>query len=154
MKAAWLLAVVVAVAVPVVASALLASTAAPAPQQAPPARPACNATPHVLGEWAAKWWGPRGGWRVEVSSEFKERVLSILRSDPDTSKLLQQGYNVTAIRPVLTLTVGASGEATLKAKQAIVLLRSPSGHAVAIVDVEQGKVTKVVSVTKTVVSKS
>ena len=160
MKSVWLLvvavvaAVAIAVAVPVLATSLLSpGQGAPAFQQGSPAPCLGNVTPPLPRKWPGKWW-PRGGWRVEVSSEFESKVLSILRSDPDASKLLQQGYNVTAIRPVITLSVGAGGEVTLKAKQAVVLLKGPSGYATVLVDVEQGKVLKIISVTRTVISKS
>lgn len=90
---------------------------------------------------------------MEVSSEFESRVLSILKSDPDASKLLEQGCNVTAVEPVVTAVVQGTGDVSLKAKQAVVTLRGPSGGAAVLVDVEQGKVLKIITVTKTVITK-
>ncbi len=84
------------------------------------------------------------GPRVEVSDEFKELVVKIVSSDADTSKLLAEGYNITNIRPVIKAYVGADGTVNLKAVEAIVTLnKSGTGRALAIVNIEQGKVVKI-----------
>jgi hypothetical protein len=90
---------------------------------------------------------------VEVSEEFASKVLDILKSDPDASKLLSEGYNVTAVRPIVTLSVAGDGTVTLRATQAVVVLRKDSSWAVVRVDVAQGKVVSIVTVTRTVIKK-
>jgi len=88
------------------------------------------------------------GPRVEVSEEFKERVTSIVSNDPDASKLLSEGYNITGIKPVIKAYVGADGTVSLKAVEAVVTLhKSGTGTALVIVNVEQGKVVKIYTYT-------
>jgi len=89
-----------------------------------------------------------------VSSDYESKVLAILESDPDASKLLSEGYNVTAIRPIVKAVVSGTGEVSLKATRAVVLLKGPSGSlARVLVDVEQGKVLEIVTLARTVIRK-
>uniref|UniRef100_A0A7J3X6N8 Uncharacterized protein n=1 Tax=Thermofilum pendens TaxID=2269 RepID=A0A7J3X6N8_THEPE len=155
--AAVAVALAIAVAVPVLAvwmsSSQSASEAAGYGGERPPAgAPSWNIS--RLPRFPAKWGFARG-WRfVQVSSEYESRVLEILKADPDTSKLLSEGYNVTAIRPLITAVVSGTGDVSLKAARAVVLLRGPSGSAAQVlVDVEQGKVLKIVTLTRTVIEK-
>jgi len=97
--------------------------------------------------------GRRGFFAVEVSEEYTSKVLSILENDPDASKLLSDGYNVTAVRPIVTLSVAGDGSVTLKASQAVVMLRKDASWAVVRVDVAQGKVISITVLTKTVIKK-
>lgn len=99
-------------------------------------------------------WGIAGRGFVQVSTDYENTVLTILRNDPDASKLLQEGFNVTTIKPIITLLVSGTGDVALRAKQALVLLRGPSGFACVLVDVHQGKVIEIVTVTRTVITKS
>jgi len=149
----WALLAVAVVAVAAVVAAVLAAPALaglllPAPgRSALQAPPAWNVT-RALGK--PRWWR---GYSVEVSSEYRERVLSILKSDPDASKLLSEGYNVTAVRPIIRAVVGGTGEVTLQAKEAVVLLRGPQGFAQVLVDLSQGRVVRIVTLTVKVVEK-
>jgi len=94
------------------------------------------------------------GPRVEVSEEYRSRVLEILSNDEDVAKLLSEGYNVTSVKPVIKAYVTADGTVTLKASQAIVtLVKKGEGVAVALVDLEQSKVVKLVVYSKTVIEK-
>ncbi len=94
------------------------------------------------------------GPRVEVSEEYRSRVLEILSSDEDVAKLLSEGYNVTLVKPIIKAYVAADGAVALKASQALVtLVRKGEGVAVALVDLEQGKVVKLVVYSKTVIEK-
>lgn len=112
----------------------------------PPLHNQCNETK----VWVPLAWRPRFrngfGWsakglEVIVSDEYKQRVLTILQSDPDTAELLSQGYNITSIKPAVSMVVGGDGTVTLKATKAIVTLSNGSGgRAVVYVDVEEGKV--------------
>jgi len=94
------------------------------------------------------------GPRVEVSEEYRSRVLEILSRDEDVAKLLSEGYNVTLVKPIIKAYAAADGTVTLKAPQALVtLVKKGEGVAVALVDLEQGKVVKLVVYAKTVIEK-
>ncbi|MCC6046824.1 MAG: hypothetical protein LM571_01355 [Desulfurococcaceae archaeon] len=94
------------------------------------------------------------GPRVEVSEEYRSRVLEILSEDEDAAKLISEGYNVTAVKPIVKAYVAADRSVTLKASQALVtLVKKGEGVAVALVDLEQGKVVKLVVYSKTVIEK-
>jgi len=94
------------------------------------------------------------GPRVEVSEGYRSRVLEILSKDEDAAKLLKEGYNVTAVKPIVKAYVAADGTVTLKASQALVtLVKKGEGVAVTLVDLEQGKVVKLVVYSKTVIEK-
>lgn len=113
-------------------------------------------TPSASAPVGKRWqrgFGWRGFFTVEVSEEFTSKVLNILESDPDASKLLSDGYNVTAVRPIVTLSVAGDGSVNLKASQAIVTLRKDTSWAVVRVDVAQGKVISITSITRTVIEK-
>ena len=126
--------------------------------QAPP--PWSNATLPLVRwlEWLqrvlAKEFKDLIGPRVEVSEEYRSRVLEILSRDEDVAKLLSEGYNVTSVRPVIKAYIAADGTVALKASQALVtLVKKGEGVAVALVDLEQGKVVKLVVYSKTVIEK-
>jgi hypothetical protein len=123
--------------------------------QAPP--PWSNATLPVakwLHKEVAKEFKDLIGPRVEVSEEYRSRVLEILSRDEDVAKLLSEGYNVTSVRPVIKAYIAADGTVALKASQALVtLVKKGEGVAVALVDLEQGKVVKLVVYSKTVIEK-
>jgi hypothetical protein len=91
---------------------------------------------------------------LEVSDEFKERILSIVEADPDVQELLKEGYNITAIRPIIKALVQANGDVTMKATGATVSMRGESGWASIQVDLEAGKVARIVIVSKKVIEKS
>jgi len=107
--------------------------------------------------------GGPGGWRrggggygfIEVSEEYKENVINIAESDPDVQELLNNGYNITGVRPIITTRVEADGTVVTKATNAIVMLqKDTTGSASVWVDVSEGKVTKIVIMTMTVIEKS
>lgn len=101
-----------------------------------------------------KW---RGLWRfVEVSEEFRERVVGVASQDPDVKSLLDEGYQVVDVRPVIKLVVSGDGTVTAKAPSAVLTLRKEDGggRAFVWVDVEQGKVVKVVVCTVKVIEKA
>jgi hypothetical protein len=105
-------------------------------------------------------WGP--GWRrgggpygvIEVSEEYKNNVISIAKSDSDVQTLLDEGYNITAVRPIIGSIVEADGTVVTKATNAIVMLQNgTTGSASVWVNVEEGKVTKIVIFSMTVIEK-
>jgi hypothetical protein len=158
METKWVvIAVVAALAVAVVAaSAVALAQASQARRNWRPWLAPTNDAPSAGAPFGKGWlrgFGRRGFFAVEVSEEFTSKVLDILKSDPDASKLLSDGYNVTAVRPIVTLSVAGDGTVTLRATQAVVTLRKDSSWAVVRVDVAQGKVVSIVTVTRTVIKK-
>ncbi len=104
--------------------------------------------------------GGHGGFmggmaNIEVSSEYTANVNAILNSDSDVQNLTSQGYNVTAINPIIKYVVAGDGTVTLKATSAEVLLQNgTSGMAIANVDVANEKVTQLTVFTQTVTDKT
>lgn len=101
--------------------------------------------------------GPRGrggfGF-VEVSEEFEENVITIAESDEDVQALLDDGYNITGVRPIIKTVVDGDGNIVTKATEAIVMLdKDETGKASVLVNLEEGKVTKIVIMTRTIIEK-
>jgi len=93
--------------------------------------------------------------RTEITDEFKQKVMSIVNADPDVKNLLNNGYNVTNIRPIVRAVVQGSGEVTIKATGAVVTLtREKSGFASVQVDLEAGKVTRIDILSKATIKKT
>jgi len=91
---------------------------------------------------------------IEVSEEFKENVINIAKSDTDVQNLLNQGYNVTAVKPIIKTIVEGDGAVVTKATSAILMLeKDTTGRACVWVDLEQGKVTRIEILTITVIEK-
>jgi hypothetical protein len=118
-----------------------------------------------LGRGCRGWDGFGGfggaGASLNVSQAFKDNVIGIAKNDTDVQNLIANGYNVTGIRPILTATVEGDGTVTLKAKTAIVMLTQSTtaqnttsmGRALVWVNVEQAKVTRIVTLTRTMIEK-
>jgi len=90
---------------------------------------------------------------ISVSEEFKENVMNIAESDSDVQNLLSAGYENTDIRPIIKTTVQGNGDITMKATGAIVTLRNGENRALVQVDMEAGKVTRIVIEERTVIEK-
>jgi hypothetical protein len=104
--------------------------------------------------------GPRGMDRcfggfnaVQVSSDFTANVTSIAENDSDVQNLLTQGYNITAINPVISTQIDGNGNVVTKASTADVMLQGTNGRAFVVVDLDQAKVTKIVNFTVTEIDK-
>jgi hypothetical protein len=96
-----------------------------------------------------------GMGEIEVSPEYTAAVNNILGNDTDVANLILQGYNVTAIHPIIHSVIEADGTITTKASTATVLLENgTSGYSIVNVDVANAKVTYITTVTKTVIDKS
>lgn len=92
---------------------------------------------------------------IEVSDEFKENVLTIAKADSDVQALLNDGYNITQVRPIIKTVVEADGTVVTKATSAIIMLeKDTTSRATAMVDIEEAKVTQIVILTRTVIDKS
>ncbi len=92
---------------------------------------------------------------IEISDEYTATINSILNNDSDVANLISQGYNVTAIQPILKSVIGADGTLTTQASSATVLLQNgTSGISIVNVDVANAKVTYIETITRTVIDKS
>lgn len=102
--------------------------------------------------------GHMRGWRplgpIEVSADYKAKVISIAQSDPDVQGLLADGYNVTRVMPIIKSVVDANGAVTTKATSAIVeLQKGKTSHASVQVSLDEAKVKQIVIQTRTVITK-
>jgi hypothetical protein len=114
--------------------------------------------PPFLGRWFrgrphapfCRGFGPL----ISVSEEFKENVMNIAKSDPDVQNLLDAGYENVCVKPIIKAIVQGNGDVTFKATSALVTLRKNGSWAAVHVDLEAGKITKIVKVEWTVIKKS
>ena len=114
-----------------------------------------NAGPFIrfLG-WLRQRFGRSGN--IQVSEEYKTKAITIATSGADVKALLDTGYSVVGVRPIIQSSVDANGVVTSKATHAIVTLKNTdakSGAAVW-VDMTAGRVLKIVTLTATVIDKS
>jgi hypothetical protein len=93
---------------------------------------------------------------VEVSEEFKTKVLTITSSDTDVQGLLNDGYSITRVIPIIKSVVDANGDVTSKVTTAIVILKNENtkNFATVWVDLNTESVTKIVTLVRTVITKS
>jgi hypothetical protein len=105
--------------------------------------------------WSRGGLRGRGGYGfVEVSEEFEKNVINIAKNDSDVQELLNDGYNITGVRPIIKSIVEADGNVETKATSAIVMLKKDTtSHASIWVDMEEEKVTEIVILTRTVIEK-
>lgn len=100
--------------------------------------------------------GFRSG-QIKVSDEFKENVTNIAEADSDVQELINQGYNVTSVTPILQSTVDGNGYVTTRASTAIVTYTkedtNSAGRAQVIVNLDEASVTKIYIETKTLIEK-
>jgi len=96
-----------------------------------------------------------GGFRnIQISSEYTQNVATIAKSDIDVQNLLNQGYNITTIRPVISTTIDGNGNIVTKASTANILLQGDNGNrSFVVVDLSQVKVTKIVTLAITEIDK-
>ena len=90
---------------------------------------------------------------IQVSSDFTQNVTNIAKSDSDVQNLLNQGYNITSVRPVISTVIDGNGNVVTKASSADLTLQSTTGRAFVVVDLDQAKVTKIVTMTVTEIDK-
>ena len=91
---------------------------------------------------------------VEVSEEFKTKVVNTAKNDTDVQKLLNDGYAVGVVRPLINSRIDANGYVVTKATGAILTLQKyTTGRAQVWVDLTKGKVVRLVISTRTVIEK-
>lgn len=89
--------------------------------------------------------GPLRG-TFQISAEYNETINEVLRSNDDTCNLLNQGYSVVLIRPIVKAYVQGDGTVSFRASQAIVVLSNNSIAAMYLIDVDTKKVIHVATV--------
>jgi hypothetical protein len=115
--------------------------------------------PMMIGMEPRFGMGPRGMGRgfgseaIQLSSDFTENVTNIAKNDIDVQNLLNQGYNKTSIRPIISTTIDSNGNVVTKASSADLTLIGTNGRALVVVDLSQTKVTKIVTLTTTEIDK-
>lgn len=91
---------------------------------------------------------------IQLSDEFKQNVTNIANADSDVQNLLNNGYNVTSVTPIIGSTVDANGNVVTKASSAVLTLeKDTTGRATVLVDIDQAKVTKILIETRTLIEK-
>ena len=91
---------------------------------------------------------------LQVSPEYTANVTNIVNADSDVQNLISQGFNITAIRPVINTTIDGNGNVVTKASTANVFLEGNNGsRSFVVVDLSQEKVTKIVTLTITEIDK-
>jgi hypothetical protein len=98
-------------------------------------------------------FGGFGPEAIQVSSDFTANVTNIAKNDSDVQNLLNQGYNITSIHPVISTVVDGNGNVVTKASTADLTLQGTNGRAFVVVDLDQAKVTKIVTFTVTEINK-
>jgi hypothetical protein len=91
--------------------------------------------------------------QFRVSADFTANVTNIAKNDSDVQNLLNQNYNITSIRPVISTTIDGNGNVVTKASTADLTLIGTNGRALVVVDLSQAKVTKIVTMTRTEIDK-
>jgi hypothetical protein len=90
---------------------------------------------------------------MQVSQDYVANVTNIAKADSDVQNLLNSGYNITAVRPIVSTSVDGNGNIATKASTAELTLIGTNGRALVIVDLDQAKVTKIVTTTMTQIQK-
>ena len=98
-------------------------------------------------------FGGFGPEAIQVSSDFTANVTNIAKNDSDVQNLLNLGYNITSIHPIISATVDGNGNVVTKASTAELMLQGTNGKAFITVNLDQAKVTKIVTLTVTEIDK-
>jgi hypothetical protein len=98
-------------------------------------------------------FGEFGSEAIQLSSDFTANITNIANKDSGVQNLLNQGYNITSIRPNISTTVDGNGNVVTKASNADLTLIGTNGRALVVVDLSQEKVTKIVTLTMTEINK-
>ena len=103
--------------------------------------------------------GPNGLGRfgefgaIQVSSDFTQNVTNIASNDSGVQNLFNQGFNITSVRPIISTTIDGNGNVVTKATTVDITMLSATGRALVVVDLNQAKVTKIVTITMTEINK-
>lgn len=83
---------------------------------------------------------------VQVSPEYNQTVMGVLESNDETSRLLEQGYRVVLMRPIIRAYVEGDGTVVFKAQQALVVLSNGSTTVTYLVDISSRAVTHIATI--------
>jgi hypothetical protein len=97
--------------------------------------------------------GPGGFGALQVSEDYIANVTNIAKADSDVQNLLNNGYNITMVRPLISTTVDGNGNVVTKASTAELTLIGTNGRALVLVNLDQAKVTRIVTTTVTQIDK-
>ncbi len=112
-----------------------------------------------FGDYSGVGRGCRGDGRlgefssIQLSVDFTQNVTNIAKNDSDVQNLLSQGFNITSVRPIISMVVDGNGNVVNKATGADLTLQSATGRSLVVVDLIQGKVTKIVTMNMTEIDK-
>jgi hypothetical protein len=98
-------------------------------------------------------FGGLGSQAIQLSSDFTANVTNIAKNDSDVQNLLNHGYNITSVHPIINTTIDANGNVITKASTADLTLIGTNGRALVVIDLSQAKVTKIVTLTMTEIDK-
>jgi hypothetical protein len=106
------------------------------------------------GGFGGRFGGGFGG--IQVSADFTNNVTNIAKADSNFTNLLNSGYNITSITPIIREVVDGNGNVAQQATSAIIMLSNgttngTTGRAIAVVDLTTMQVTKIVTDTRTVI---
>ena len=90
---------------------------------------------------------------IQVSSDCTQNATNIAKNDTDVQNLISQGFNITSVRPVIITVIDGNGNIITKAASAHLTLQSATGRSLVVVDLNQAKVTKIVTLTVTEIDK-
>jgi len=98
-----------------------------------------------VGTWFKWRWGSSSRL-IQVSSEYNQTVMDILKSNGEVLRLLEQGYSVVSIRPIIRAYVEGDGTVVFKAQQALVVLSNGSATVTYLVDIGSRTVTHIATI--------
>jgi hypothetical protein len=94
--------------------------------------------------------GPMGHGRgcggpgpIQVSDEYIAKATDIAKGNANVTTLIDQGYNITSVHPIITTVVDGNGNVSQQATTAEVILQGTAGITIVTVDISQGTVTKI-----------
>jgi hypothetical protein len=80
---------------------------------------------------------------IQVSDEYVAKATDIAKGNANVTALIDQGYNVTSVHPIITTAVDGNGSVSQQATTAEVMLQGTAGITIVTVDISQGSVTKI-----------
>jgi len=83
---------------------------------------------------------------IQISSEYNETLMNILNTNSDAKSLLDQGYSVVSVRPLVTAYVQGDGTVSFKAEKAVVVLSNGNVVVAYIVDIVSRSVTHIATI--------
>lgn len=92
---------------------------------------------------------------VEVSEEYEANVITIAENDEDVEALLEDGYTIAGVKPLIKSYVDADGDVTVTATTAVVTLitEDSTSRAAVIVDLNTNSVSQIGIMTQTLIEK-